>query len=235
MSGSAQQAIAEIEAYLRRYPSGRFSELAQLQLDQMLARQGEKKVQVVSAAANPFSKGTAVANLNFRVGDRYVYRSTDMLTMIEKPRRVQTVTAVTENEVVYNNGRHITDLLGNILLRAGDQARFGPSQFFGTEYSLGKKWSTRYSITFVNGKEDMVETELKVVAREEVTVPAGTFDAFRIEGTGWTLDASVRSTHVVWVAPDRINRYIASEIWRRRHNRILYSERDELVAYTPAA
>ena len=35
-----------LEDYLRRYPSGQFSELAQLRLDQVLARQGEKKVRI---------------------------------------------------------------------------------------------------------------------------------------------------------------------------------------------
>jgi hypothetical protein len=42
-----------IEDYLRRYPSGRYAELATLELDQVLAQQGEKKVEVISAPQNP--------------------------------------------------------------------------------------------------------------------------------------------------------------------------------------
>ena len=37
-----------LEEYLRRYPSGEFSELAQLQLDPVLSRQGEKRIEVAS-------------------------------------------------------------------------------------------------------------------------------------------------------------------------------------------
>src|SRR5689334_16433522 len=46
-----------LEEYLRRYPSGRFSELAQVQFDRQLARRGEKKVDAVSAPRNPYTKG----------------------------------------------------------------------------------------------------------------------------------------------------------------------------------
>ena len=53
------------EAYLRRHPSGRFSELAQLRLDRALARQGEQKIVIASSEGNPFSKGTAGQQLGF--------------------------------------------------------------------------------------------------------------------------------------------------------------------------
>src|SRR5262245_515268 len=41
---------APLEDYLRRYPSGNFAELAQLELDAVLARQGERKIEIVAAA-----------------------------------------------------------------------------------------------------------------------------------------------------------------------------------------
>ncbi len=59
-----------LEDFLRRYPSGRFVELAQLQLDRVLAKMGEKKVEVISAPENPYTKGTATANTAFKIGDR---------------------------------------------------------------------------------------------------------------------------------------------------------------------
>lgn len=225
--------IAAVEDYLRRYPSGRFSELAQVRLDRMLARQGEKKVSVVNAAANPFTKGTGVLDLTYRVGDRYVYRVIDLLTKVEERRPVNTVTEVTEDRVIYNDGALVTDLLGN-LLRRPDGTTFGPSQMFVSEYSLGKKWTTRYAIHFARGGEDVVELDLKVVGRETVTVPAGTFDCFRVEARGWTLGRSQSNSWDYWVAPDRINRVVALEAWWRRGNRIARAERQELVAYTRA-
>ena len=55
----ASREPAPLEEYLRRYPSGQFSELAQFQLDRVLATLGEKKIEVVASADNPFTKGTA--------------------------------------------------------------------------------------------------------------------------------------------------------------------------------
>ena len=66
-----------LEDYLRRYPSGRFSELAQFRLDRLLEQKGEKVVRAPDAqrnSGNPFSKGTARVNTDFAVGDTYTYR-----------------------------------------------------------------------------------------------------------------------------------------------------------------
>lgn len=232
MSDPIRLAIAEVEDYLRRYPSGRFSELAQLRLDKLLAGQGEKKVQVVSAAANPFSKGTAVANLDYRVGDRYEYQVIDLLTKIPGRLRVQTVTAVTADEVAYNRGGLITDPLGNLLQR-GDGTRYGPSQYYATEYSVGRKWTTRYPVIFADSKQDEIELDFKVTGRETVTVPAGTFDAFRVEGSGWILGKSISLAVTYWIAPEKLARVIAIENWNRtRKGRIKKADREELVAFT---
>lgn len=225
--------IAAVEDYLRRYPSGHFSELAQVRLDRLLARQGEKKVSLVNAAANPFTKGTGVIDLSYRVGDRYVYRSIDLLTKVENRKATNTVTEVTEDKVIYNNGTLVTDLLGNLIKRP-DGASFGPSQMFISEYHLGKKWSTRYAINFAKGGQDTIEIDLKVVARETITVPAGTFDCFRIEGSGWVLGISQQTDWKFWVAPDKVNRFIAMEAWWRMRGRIVRSDRQELESYTRA-
>ena len=226
--------VAMVEDYLKRYPSGHFSELAAVRLDRMLAKQGEKKVSVVNTAANPFTKGTGVIDLGYRIGDRYVYRSIDLLTKVENRKLVNTVSEVAEDKVIYNNGALVTDLLGNLLKRP-DGASFGPSQMFVSEYSVGKKWTTRYAIRFAKGGEDVIELDLKVVGRETITVPAGTFDCFRIEGNGWVLGITQQTEWKFWVAPDKVNRFIAMETWWRRGNRINRSERQELVAYTRAA
>ncbi|MBI4990359.1 MAG: caspase family protein [Rhodocyclales bacterium] len=231
----AQQAtqVAVVEDYLRRYPSGRFSELAQVRLDRMLAKRGEKKVSLVNTAANPFTKGTGVIDLDYRVGDRYVFRSIDLLTKVEGRKLIQTVTEVAEDKVIYNNGGPITDLLGNIL-KTPDGTTYSPRQFFIAEYSLGKKWTTRYAVAFPNGLKDTIEVDLKVVARETITVPAGSFDCYRIEGNGWIFGIGVTIENKFWVAPDKVNRPIASEAWRRQRGRINRSERQELESYTRA-
>ena len=201
-----------LEDFLQRFPSGHFAELAQLRLDRVLVKLGEKKIQIASSADNPFSKGSAMANLEWRVGDTYHYRLTDLLTDKELKPVVNEVTAVTENEVHYSNGE-ITDLLGNILKRGGGRI-YSPNQLEPLDYTVGRRWTTQFYLTTPKGKAGRSEMELKIVGREPVTVPAGTFNAFRIEGRGVFEDEKGKGevTHLKkWMAPDRVRRYVLME------------------------
>ncbi len=208
---------APVLAYLEKHPSGSFAELAQLRLERMLARAGEKKVRIASQQGNPFTRGSAEANLNWRVGDTYVYERTDLLQAQAAQRGVQTVTAVTESEVHYSNGE-VTDLLGNILRRGGGRV-YSANQLEPLEYVVGKQWSTQFRITMPNGNSGLNEMDLRIAARESITVPAGTFNAFRIEGHG-VFDGDgggvEETTLVKWVAPDRLRRPVAMQETRER-------------------
>ena len=219
-------------AYLTAYPSGRFSELAQVRLDGLLARQGEKKIRIANAETNPFTKGSAVAG-QFRIGDRYAYRVVDLLTRIQSAEYTQVVTGITDSEVIYNQGAAITDLLGNPQ-KNPDGRRNSQNQFYASGYSLGKTWNTRYRVTFPSGKEDEVEENFRVVAREEITVPAGTFDAFRVESTGHRIRDPVTVKRAYRVAPGTIARFIAHEVTARNAlGQLLTTDRTEVVSFTP--
>ena len=179
MSDSTRDAIAALEEYLKRYPSGHFSELAQAQLDALLAGRGERRIEVISAEANPFTKGTARANQDYRPGDLFEYQVTDMLTKVVERTQMQRVVRVLPDRVMYNGGRLITDRLGNFL-KMPNGATNGPNQFYATEYAVGRKWTTRYSTVLPNGQADEFEIDFKVAVREAVVVPAGRFDAYRV-------------------------------------------------------
>ena len=168
------------------------------------------------------------ADTRFRVGDSFSYRKTDLYTKLEMQQRTITITEITDTEVIYDNGRFITDLLGNWLKRA-DGARYTPHQDFIAEYSVGKKWTDRYRITWSDGSSSDVEYEHKVVSREKVTVPAGTFDAYRIEGDGWAFQAGVQLHHVRWIS-SQVKRPIVFQDLRRKGGRAVFSERNELTA-----
>jgi hypothetical protein len=223
-----------LEDYLRQYPSGQFGELAQYQLDRVLKAKGEKAIQVEVAKDNPFTKGNARIDTNFKIGDSYSYRETDLLTNIVLRNPKFMITEITDDRVVFNQGGFITDLFGN-QIKAGNGNLFSNAQFFIPEYAIGKKWSTRFTITFPNGTTSDSEVEFRVVARERVTVPAGTFDAFRVEGAGWGHGqggARQSLSPKYWIAPG-VRRPVASEDHRKRDGgRIVASERRELTAYT---
>jgi len=214
--------IAALEAFLYRYPNGQFSEVAQLRLDRLLAARGEKLVQVMNAPENPYTKGTARADTNFKVGDIWVYLLTDRVKS-EQRKQKQVVTAVTDNEVVINNGVLILDLLGNVV-KIPNGTRFIGRQDFAVEYAIGKRWSTRVKSTQGDIEGD-VQSEFRVVARENITVPAGKFDCFKVEGRGEGLStgggrglrtgvAHLHGEATYWIAPGLVRRPVVQEVKR---------------------
>ena len=234
-------AVAPFEAYLRRHPSGLFSELAQLQLDRLLALAGEKRVQIASSTGNPYTAGTARMDTAFRVGDTFVWRVFDRDSGVFKRRDTARVTAVTEHEVIYNRGGFRTDLLGNLRLTA-DGRRHTGYQALPTEYAIGKQWATRFRVFNARNAEDESEYRFRVAAKESVTAPAGTFDCYRVEGRGESRAVAGSATTALmfnyWMAPDRCRRYIRWEVERirtgPRGREVLENVRADLESFSHA-
>ena len=205
---------APLEDYLRRFPSGKFSELAQFRLDRVLAQNGEKPVLVDSRTGNPYTKGTIRVNTDFSLGDTYSYRRYDITTKAETGRYTFTVTEVTDDMLVYNKGTQVRDLLGNVYknVQYGEYsgAEGGAAQFYPAEYTIGKKWTARYHVKGKDGKEWSTQYYFKVVGKEKITVPAGEFDAFKVEGQG-AMSLGARLTFTYWIAPDKVRRPLITE------------------------
>jgi hypothetical protein len=140
------------------------------------------------------------------------------------------VKEVTDTEVIYGNGR-VTDLLGNTIKDAQGRT-FAGNQIFVAEYSVGRKWTTIFRGTRRDLEEDEWTMDLKVVARESVNVPAGTFDTFKVAGKGFVRGNGHRIEMTYWIAPDRVRTFIAQEILvhgaGRRYKK---TDRMELVGY----
>jgi hypothetical protein len=184
-----------------------------------------------AAGANPYTKGTAKVDPNYKVGDRYRYRVVDLFTKLEtREARGGMVKEMTDTEVIYGNGR-ITDLLGNVV-RDQQGRTFVGNQIFVAEYSVGRRWTTIFRGTRGDFEEDEWTMDLKVVAREPVTVPAGTFDAFKVAGEGFVRGNGHRIQMAYWVAPDRVRPFIAQEMLvHGQGKRFKKTDRIELVAF----
>lgn len=231
----AARDAASVEAYLRRFPSGRFAELAQFRLDQLLARQGEVWVTAApsrtSAGVNPFTKGTVQTDTSYSIGDVYTHRRLDRASGAAPIDVTTRVTSISEDEVVFNNGILVTDLLGNSLssLRGGTRDR--GRQFYIAEYTVGKRWTTRFGGASAQGKPLVIEYDMKVVSKEAITVPAGTFQAFKVEARG-SNNLGHQLEYVYWVAPELVRRPIVYEtLFKNQQGKVLQSERNELVSY----
>ena len=224
-----------IEAFLQRYPGGNFSELAQLALDRALAENGEKKIEAASTLGNPYTKGSARTDIDYKVGDSYTYRVVNANTGAERRTLTDTVTQITDSEVITDSGR-VTDLLGN-LLRHRDGRRLTTNQTYPLEFSVGKRWNSGWFVTNAAGVRFRNESEFRIAAREKLTVPAGTFDAFRLEQRGIVTGGPMGPFEVIatyWLDPARLRSYAAyTDIrkWDRWQNSTGVAERYELVSF----
>ena len=200
----SSESVEAVEKYLLRFPKGRYSELAQVRLEMLLKRQGENKVQVVSSAQNPFSKGSAAGIGNYRLGDMFRFVEKDGFSGVTIGTYVDEVSAVLEKSIEFNQGQVVLDLTGNEI--KSRQKRFeSQAQLFPAEYVVGKKWTSSFRWLRMNGEVSPMVMNLKVTGRASFTNAAGTFNAFAVEGIGQVLDGGSWFMNY-WIDPDQCPR-----------------------------
>ena len=156
-----------------------------------------------------------------------------MLTQTEVMRFEQTVAKVAGDEVFFNDGNTVTDLFGNNV-RAPDGRKWTPYQFFIADYQVGKRWPAQFLVTLPDGRQHNTSFELRVAGRERITLPAGTFDALRIEARGTNLSTGDLLERTAWVMPEKMRGFLAQESVVRRGGKLIEGERTELTAYALA-
>jgi hypothetical protein len=88
-------------------------------------------------------------------------------------------------------------------------------------------------LTLANGSSYDAQIEYRVVARENVSLPAGVFDAFRVEGTARSQGEKfgVNVYNLFWITSE-VRRVVAHETKQRFANgKLVKHERAELTAY----
>ena len=182
-------------AFLQKYPNGLLSEQAQFRLDQ-LQKAGTQPV--------PGANGVlalASGSNRYALGDEFTYDAIDGYTEVAT-RRTRRVTFADNERVEINDGAAILDQMGGILLNPS--GRKEPALLDApAELAVGKRWRTAFSNTTREGNKTSNFYDYKVVAFETIVVPAGSFNAFKIERLG---EARSQSTYVVlsgtaWIDP----------------------------------
>lgn len=168
----------------------------------------------------------------FRVGDRYRYRHLDPYSRAEQGRYTIEVVQVSDSEVVCSDGR-VLDPRG-FPRRLPDGRRFAFLQAPAANVQPGGRWRAEFLITTANGEEVRAEMDGSVLGRERITVPAGSFDAMRIEGSGLA-HAPLGVVHtrlLVYRAPELVRMPLLREETRRSSRGVVFfAERHELVEY----
>ena len=201
---------ADWAGLLREFPNGKLCEIAQARLNTLLAqaqpgasRGLERRGPIVLGPGlpvaaflrrdeNPYSAGTYALDRHFNVGDEARYElSGDDTKRERRPRRYVTAVDVAGDRVEMNGGKFVTDLMGNLVAR-GTERFLVPVQVAPAELQVGRRWSARFHTARGRTRFDD-EMSAAIVARERITVPAGEFDAFRIEAaiSGASTDAAM--------------------------------------------
>lgn len=167
--------------YLRKYPNGRFSEIAQARLNALLGTQGQRQSQsavkpkrispgaeqadlaegealvpvetLAAVSHNPYSAGRFPLGRKFTVGDSYILRSSDLLTGSVKNTFQNRVTRVDEDNdrVEMNHGKLVVDLMGNAVENRDNVADV-PQQLFPAELQVGKRWTSLNNVVMKIGR-----------------------------------------------------------------------------------
>lgn len=189
-------------AFLQRYPNGFISEQAAFMLEQLSARQ---------TVAQPDRAGLRqnVRQARFRVGDSVTTRTLDTRSGREIDRNTMTVQRI-EGARVYLKGtranavRTLDGGFAHSTNREGSYSWDPPRlDLPGEEMAVGKRWTGRSVETFEHkGKKhvNVREDQIRIVAQEEVTVPAGTFVAYKFVLES-RLSNGVKVKRTYWAQP----------------------------------
>jgi uncharacterized caspase-like protein len=182
-------------AFLLERPSGYIAEQAQFRLDQL-----EKPVVQAQPGVNGIKPLPSGVN-RYALGDVFEWDYIDGYTKIAK-RVVHRVTYADNERVEFDKGRLVTDQMGGTL-----KNRFGTKSpavlVEPTELAAGKRWRTAFTNTASDGVVWNNFYDFRVIGLEDVTVPAGTFKAYRVEGTG-VARSSVEGSYLSqmrWIDP----------------------------------
>lgn len=189
---------------------------------------GAKAPRELEPPANPYSGGHYPLGRKYSVGDSATFRESDLLTGLEQRTHTLRVTRIDPDAdlVEINGGRQVWDSMGNAIKKGN--TRFDiPQQFSPAELQVGRKWTAAFTGT-EDGRKRFVTYDFQITRRETVSVPAGTFTAFRVEGHGWNWTSGHRLELKIWLVPG-LNFPIKSETIFRWRSAPVTAERQELV------
>jgi hypothetical protein len=177
------------------------------------------------------------------IGDMWKYRSIDGYTDETKLEFSHRIVKLNDKEIIIqirNKNKSARKL--QFLTREWNPTDIDGTKFepFYPEYkfpmNVGYTWKQEFRSLDTHGSSFSSFVRAKVVALEKVTVPAGTFDTYRIERDIETrsssADANVITAHIItWYAPV-VKKYIRRELTYFSNGRERDKNIDELLEYS---
>lgn len=202
---------ADYRAYLERYPQGQFAELARNRVGA-----GSGSMQLARVAPSSAGEHDPLTALPLpRVGEAWHYRGVNQHGPDNPIYRVNAVDPAGRAEIAYtsNIGEQMTLIVDrdwNPLISRGQQGaaevKFEPlAPYYRFPLTPGKKWQGSYKGECGMICSFEVNYEYEVHGWEKLTVPAGTFEALRIESTDkyrHVFGMTTLGKRTAWVVPD---------------------------------
>lgn len=226
------QQSQDIAEYLKLFPSGFFSELAQFRLDQLTRPN-------VVAVARPEDK-LANTSLTARA---YVGTAKEIQYEVKDDKRYakfvdQSEVFKIDDQFIYYRNKFdnwgkptdvvgTLDLMGNPISSAA-VTRSVPVQITPAEYKVGYRW--KYTDRAISeGNDTTSDYESRITAKEIVKTKIGDIEAFRIETKRWRSDGA-NEDRTRWVVPGEIGT-IKQTRRMYRQGRVIFSEDSEIVSF----
>lgn len=178
-----------------------------------------------------------------QVGDLWRYRSLDGFTNEVTLEFSQRVVEINDLEIVVQlQNKNTTQRQLRFYNRDWNSVDMGDVKYdpFYPDHkfpmSVGMAWQQEFLSTKVGGQSYSMFSNAKIVTLEKVKVPAGVFDAFRIENDIETIstDANADSSqaHIItWYAP-ALRKYVRRESVVSSGGRVRSKKIDELIEYS---
>jgi hypothetical protein len=158
-------------------------------------------VWLATPAISQAQRAEMPAPTTFNVGDTWEWRQVDNRTKLEEAK-VTVIVVNVDGILQFSNG--ITRWPIDKWYREG-YFKPSPTPWRIWPLEIGKKWDLDADWERADGVSGNTRQNVEVVAYEEVTVPAGTFMAFKIVHRGWyrnSRGSSGRQDDTFWYAPD---------------------------------
>jgi hypothetical protein len=191
------------------------------------------------------SAGQSVAPGSVRVGDRWTYESKDAATGDIRNVFTLLVAEITDKEITTRVSVRGKDRPRTVVFDPqwgiidDGIVKYRPASLLGirTPLNVGKEWRSETNVAnSQTGNNFRASTVTRVVAAEQTTTAAGTFDTFRVEIDVVQVNSkdatkASKAKHVFWYAP-AINRWVKKTFEIRIEGRLRDSTVDELTEYS---
>lgn len=184
--------------FIEAYPNSGIGELAQAVLERLERRKIVAQGAQGEAAQNP-------AESRFRLGDTYKMQL--RLDTYSRPELFTIrVTEVNDDRArytgVFGPGQFGESTVAGAVISDGTST-FDPPYVLvpGGEYQVGKRWAGRSIRTDKTGDKQWMDYSARVMAREKITVAAGTFETYKVEFS-FQMQSGVQLKSAVWVQPE---------------------------------